>query len=488
MSLARRSIASAGWNIASNWMGMIIQFIRLVLLARWLPVTVFGVYALASSIVMLSVKVADFGMSGAFVHRSPETEDEDRAAAVQFTFRSGFTLVWTIVLLGGTLLFAEGDMRVALLTLTMTTAGMQFTSTPGLILLRRVTMQRTAAIRMIIVLLATPIMLALAWYGFDLWALLALNIVTLAVTVTMLYLWKPIWRPHFALDPPVMRYFLHFGRRNFLSALLYDALDRVDDIWVGFFLGSTALGFYSRAYSLATYPRKILAMPVNWVVGGTYAELKYDRARLSKAFFTSNALLIRSGFFLAGLLALITPEFIDLLLGEKWLPMLTTFRLMLIFTLLDPIKITVSSLIGLAGGKPEWVAKARLVQLGVLLGGLFTLGVYWKIEGVALAVDLMLTVGIGILFWQARNFVDFSLKSLFLAPSMALAVSVTCGVGITRFPISQMMADWQNGLVKGSVFAAAYILTLFFLERDSINALKTWLVKSLPKHRSLPSI
>ena len=484
MSLAKRSVTSAGWNIASNWSGMLIQFVRLVLLARWLPVEVFGVYALASSIVTLSVKVADFGMSGAFIHRAPETEDEDRAAATQFTFRMSFTLIWATILATGTLLFAEGQLRIALLALTAIVAGLQFTSTPSLILLRRVTQQRTAAIRTIVVIIATPIMLALAWYGFELWALIAANAVTLVVNVIGLYLWRPVWNPHFAWEPPVMRYFLRFGRKNFLSSILYDTLDRIDDIWVGFFLGPTALGFYSRAYSLATYPRKILAMPVNWVVGGTYSELKGDRARLSKAFFTSNALLIRSGFFLAGLLALIAPEFINLLFGEKWMPMLTVFRLMLVFTLLDPIKVTISSLIGLAGGKPEQVAQARFIQLIVLIAGLFTFGSFWGIEGVAISVNLMLVVGVAILLWKAKTYVDFSLKLLFLAPGIALGMSVVAGAIISKLAFVEVATDLQIILVKSIIFTVIYLPALFLLEPHLVQTLKDLLAVSRPKRKT----
>jgi O-antigen/teichoic acid export membrane protein len=208
----------------------------------------------------------------------------------------------------------------------------------------------------------------------------------------MLYAWRPVWKPRFAWDPEVMRYFLDFGSRNFFNAILYQALDRIDDIWVGIFLGETATGFYSKAYSFATYPRKVLAAPVNWVIGGTYAELKHDRERLSRLFRIVNSVLIRSGFFLAGLLALIAPEFIRVLLGEKWLPMLNAFRLMLVFTLFDPIKITIASVIGLAGGKPEWVLGARTAQLVLMLVGLFALRPSLGISGVAIAVDGMLVL------------------------------------------------------------------------------------------------
>jgi len=465
MSLAERTVTSITWKVVANAASMVAQFGRAIILARWLPVDIFGIYAWAFSVTKLSVVLADFGMSGAFVHRVPETEDEDRAAAVQFSFSVGFTLIWAALLVAGTFLFTDSSthLRTALLVLILTTALLQFSSTPSLILLRRVQQRRKAVIQLLSTVISTFVMLWLAWRGVTLWALLASDCVSVVVHLAVLYGWRPVWQPRLAWDPEVMHYFLSFGSRNFLNVILYQALDRIDDIWVGLYLGETAIGFYSKAYSFATYPRNILAVPFNWVIGGAYAELKHDRERLSRVFRVANSLLIRSGFFLAGLLALIAPEFIRMLLGEKWLPMLDAFRLMLVFTLFDPIKITIASVISLAGGKPERVLGARMAQLVLMLGGLFILGPSLGIAGVALAVDGMLVLGIGILLWQARSFVDYSLTGLFGLPTAALIL----GGALSAYVSTQIgipFSDWQMVLLKGGIFSIAYGIVLLLGE------------------------
>ncbi|RMD66614.1 hypothetical protein D6833_01280, partial [Candidatus Parcubacteria bacterium] len=440
-----------------------ILFVRSVMLARLLPVETFGVYALAGSIVTLSVTLPNFGLGGAFLHRAPETEDEGQAAATHFTLKAILTLVWAAVLALGALVFATGEIRVALLLLTATTAGVELTQTYWLILVRRVVHRRLALLQLIQVLLTTVAALSLAWNGATLWALLTTDIVALAVTFVGLCLWRPVWRPHLAWSPDRVRYFLHFGSRNFVAAVLLRTLDRVDDLWAGFYLGKTALGFYAKAYTFATYPRRVLAVPVNQVVRGTYAALKGDRQRLSQAFFRTNALLVRSGFFLAGLLALIAPEFIRLLLTDKWLPMLDAFRLMLVFTLLDPLKISISHVL-VAVGRPEQVMRARLVQLVILVIGLFSLGPWLGIAGVALAVDLMLAVGIGILLWMVRAYVDFSLARLFAAPGLALTLGLILGGAVSRLP-GVSGNDWLSAFGKAVVFSSVYAGVLVWMER-----------------------
>jgi O-antigen/teichoic acid export membrane protein len=469
MSLAERSVTAVGWNAFSNSIRVVVLFGRSVLLARWLPVDTFGVYAGATAIISLTAIVAMFGMGYAFLHRCAETEDEERTAAVHFTLQLVFTFAWTGLTVLGTLLFTSGETRLALLLLTATAAVNQVTQTPRLILVRRVVHRRLALLELLTALLTTAVAVVLAWQGITLWALLATDVVAAVLALGMLYLWRPVWRPRLAWDRQVRVYLLSFGGRSLAAVVLQRALDEVDDLWTRVFLGTNAMGFYSRAYTFATYPRTILAAPVNVVASGTYAELKGQRRRLSQAFFRANALLVRTGFFLAAVMALVTPEFIRLLLGEKWLPMLDAFRLMLIYTLLDPIKITVASVLT-ASGAPEKVVRARFIQLIILIAGLVTLGPRFGIVGVAVAVDVMLVVGVLLLMREARRFVDFSTLRLFAVPALALSVGLLAARFAVNLPgISQ--SDWISAAVKIAVFSVLYGGILLALERENVKVL-----------------
>lgn len=478
--LARRSVSSVGWNMAGGMTGMAVLFVRSVLLARLLEVDVFGIYAGAGALVALTAVFATFGMGGAFLHRSAETQDEQQAAAVHWTLKLLFTLAWAAVMVAFALLYAEGAQRLALLVLTLTQVGDELTQTSRLILIRRVVHRRLALLQLLDALFTTVVSVGLALLGAGLWALLATDIVSMLLGIAGLLIWRPVWRPRLAWRSTVVRYYLRFGSRNLTAGLLLTALDRLDDLWTLRYLGETALGYYSRAYTFATYPRKILAVPVNQVASGAYAELKGDRLRLSQAFFRSNALLVRSGFFLAGLLALIAPEFIVILLGEKWLPMLQAFRLMLVFTLLDPIKMTVADLF-IAVGRPELVVRVRLAQLIVMVAGLFILGMRLGITGVALAVNIMLVVGIGILLWQARRFVDFSARRMFMVPALALLVGMAVGAG--AMSALTAVSPWITGSIKTLTFGATYIILLLLLERRTFMETMTPAVAALRSMR-----
>ena len=469
--------------MASGMSGLVVLFARSIILARLLPVETFGVYAGASALVVLTSVFATFGMGGAFLHRAAETEDENRAASIHFTLKLMFTAAWAVVLIAFALLRTTGDQQTALIVITLATAGLEITQTPRLILVRRVVHRRLALLQFADALLSTALAVGLALMGVTLWALLATDLSLMFVSIVGLFIWRPVWRPWFSWNREVVRYYLSFGSRNFGAGALLLALDRVDDLWTLRYLGDTALGYYSRAYTFATYPRRILAGPVNQVAGGTYAELKGERKRLSQAFFRTNALLVRSGFFLAGLLALIAPELIAILLGDKWLPMLQSFLLMLVYTLLDPIKMTVADLF-VAVGRPELVFRVRLLQLGVMVVGLFALGTRFNIAGVALAVDTMVVVGITVLLWQAREYVDFSARRLFAVPMLALVLGLAAGAGVVALLTTP--APWLSATLKTVLFVLAYGGVLALLERQTLTAMVLPAVRQLLRRRRPP--
>ena len=460
----------------ANTIYLVLVLARSILLARWLPIEVFGVYAGARAFVGLTATVPGLGMGGAFVHRAREVEDETRAATTHFTLKLLFTSVWVLLLGLYLIVFDSTQNRLAVLVIMAATAVSHLTETPNLILQRRVMHRRLALLQVLIGLLGTSLALVLGFMSVDqssdnlaLWSLLSVHVVIVLSNVFALYVWQPVWRPRLAWSPDIVRYFLRFGSQNFLATLLLQVIDKIDDLWTKAYLGNAALGFYSRSYTFATYPRELVARPVNKVSQGTYAALKNDRLALSKAFFRTNAFLVRSGFFLAGLLVLIAPEFIRIVLTDKWLPMLNVFRLMLLFTLLDPLKSSVSLLM-VATGDAHRPIPARLIQLVALLMGLFWLGPRLGIEGVAIAVNVMMVIGMAFLFWQARDYVDYSPRKLFLLPFIAVAVGVFLGRAALRIP-GVLGADWRTAVIKAAVFALIYgLILLLFERRETIRA------------------
>ena len=232
------------------------------------------------------------------------------------------------MLIGGALFLnrTDPDFWLAYVVIVLSNAVYYLTNTPAAILVRKVEHRRLALAKILNKIFTLVFAIILALQGYYIWALLVSNLVAAVVYLFVFYVWKPVWRPKLNWNVVIIRYYLRFGVKQLIASLLSNALDETDDIWIKTYLGAGPLGFYSKAYSFALYPGKILANPVYQVMGGTYAEVSNDRAQLSEAFERVNGMLIRSGFLLVGGIALIAPEFVAIVLGEKWLPMVMTFR------------------------------------------------------------------------------------------------------------------------------------------------------------------
>jgi O-antigen/teichoic acid export membrane protein len=469
MSLLQRSVRSSTYNVASGLIQTLVSFVRSIFLFRLLSPEVFGVYSFASAVIILTGSFPNFGMAGALLHRAPESEGEE-ALRVHFTLNLIFNLIWFAVMVGpGWFFIREPNSRWVFLVILITQVVDNLTETGRTKLSRSVTFRRLAFINLLITLVGSVTAVLLAFDGFGIWSLVSTDIVSALLMLVGIYFIRPVWKPRLGWIQNRVEYFVNFGRRGFLSAPLQQTIHKIDDIWTGLFLGDNSLGFYSRAYRLATYPGILLAAPLNPVALATYAELKNKPDQMEIAFAWINGLLIRFSCLVGGWLVLIAPEFILLVAGEPWLPMINTFRLMLFFTLLDPLKITIAGIFN-AIGRPEIGVKVQLMQLGILSVSLFAFGWLLGIEGVAIAVDLMVICGIVVLLRKAKAFISISIRELFVAPVLALSIAGLVVVLIYS-QSSGVIHPFLNILFKSLIFLPGYLILLFFLERDRLKSM-----------------
>jgi O-antigen/teichoic acid export membrane protein len=483
-SLARRSLTSLTWNTFASLVTLPVSFTQTVLLARLLPVEYFGIFGGLTAIINLSYPVFEFGLSAAALHRAPETEDEEKAIAIFFTLRLILSSLWAMLLTIFAWLALDGQRRTVFLVMTAAAWAM-YTSVAGQVLLiRRVQHRRLAIGDILQTVVVFVVTLLIAYLTGSIYALVIAPAVQALINWILFFIYRPVWRPRLLWEAAAVRYFLSFGWKVMGGVTISVALDYLDDLWTAVFLGDRALGYYSRAYRFATYPRLILSEPVNSVSTGMYAELKFDRPRLSQAFYQVNALLLRSGFLMAGWLTLIAPQFIRLFLGDKWLPMLEAFRLMLLYAMLSPIRNTVSNVL-IAVGKPEQASLSRLAQLIALVIGLFALGPSLGIQGVALAVDFMLVVGLVSLFIYVRWYVDFSLKRLFVVPGVALAIGLVAGT-LSTHVVGLPSSDWWRLIIQSIVYFIVYSALLFALEGKELRHTVQETLKIIGQPERLP--
>ena len=464
--IASKAVVGSAWSIGASAITIVSGLVRSVLLARILTPKIFGVVALALVFANMATLVTTFGFNAALIQYKG---DAKQASSTHFVIRvsSAIGTVLVALLLAPILTHFYPDRfllvpaLLAILTLRILGAA---NSTPETLLQRRLEFRRLMVLNVVSSLAMTIIAPLLAWAGWGVWSLvIGEQGVSLVVSALGLWTIRPVWKIRLQFDRLIARQYFRFGFFVMLSGQLTYWLDQFDDFWTGTALGDVALGYYSKAYEFAHYPRRVVARPVQDVVFSTYARLQDDRKRLSKAFYRVNSLVIRFGFLVSVVLVLVAEEFVAILLGPKWLPMVLTFQLMVVYCLLDPLIVT-SGRLATAVGQPQILTRIKVLQLIIFVPSVIALAYYFGIEGVAVAADVMLFVGVALIMHQMRRFVDFSLRRMFGAPLLALLLATIAAIGFSE--LLTLQREWLVLIVRAGTASSVYLGILLVLERS----------------------
>ena len=414
-------------------------------MARLLFPSHFGVVALSLLYVNLAGQVQAFGLDQGLIHRVDSDESVNRT---YFTLRVSFLAGVLLLIIGAAPLLGRAypempQLRWIVIALGGAAAIESLSSIQETFLSKELRFKQLAVVDVAASVVMTLVGPLLAYAGAGPWALVAEQSSGVATRFGMSWLVFRSWSPRFGWERSTATWFWKFGKPNWAAANLRILMDRFDDFWVGTSLGGQSLGFYSRSYEFARYTRRAVANPLVTVFVPIFARLQQDRAALSRAFYRVAYLIVRVGFLISGAFALVMPEFIELAIGQKWRPMLLTFRLMLVYCLVDSLIVLGEGLL-VALGRTRQVRTVNLIQALTLVPGVIVGAEVAGIEGVAVAADLMLVVGLLVILNYLKQSIDFSFFKLFALPLLILLLAWGA--------VSFIDQSWRPGLLATGIF------------------------------------
>jgi len=465
--LAVKTVKGSAYSIGTSAVTMVLGFGRSVLMARLLTPEDFGVVAFAMTFLSFTAPLRNFGLDQALIHHKfEESSSLGEALAVHFFLRLVLISFFVLLLLAAMpvlrYFYPQKTMLVpVLLTLTVGDVAIALGSTPTAYLRKEMRFKELSVLQLLTSLSMTVIGPLMAWQGWGVWAIVAERISGVIVAAVVVWVVIRPWRFRLGLDMEKVRWYLGYGRFIFATLSFGKALEEFDDFWIGTTLGNLALGYYSKAYEIALYPRRVISDPLTAVVFPLFAKLQDNRLQLSKAYFRFSSLVTRISFLLGGVLVLGASDFVYLILGEMWMPMVITFQLMIFYVLLDPL-VMIGASLAQAVGHPGFWTRTRVVQVGFFVPAVILGSRFWQINGVALATDLALLLGLVLLFLQNRHLVDISLRRLFGFPTLALLLGA--GISWQISPNSVWGSQAIGGILKVLAFVFVYLMVLLLTE------------------------
>jgi O-antigen/teichoic acid export membrane protein len=155
----------------------------------------------------------------------------------------------------------------------------------------------------------------------------------------------------------------------------------VDRLIIGRFLGASALGYYSLAYQLITFPLMRLNPAVTQVALPTLSKLQHDSALLRRGYLKVVSFIATVSFPILAGIFLVAPQFVELVYGKTWLPAVAVIRILCAVGALKALGNPIGSLL-LSRGRADIGFYWNVLGL-VAMSSANYIGVRWGIEGAA---------------------------------------------------------------------------------------------------------
>ena len=384
-SLSKKVVRGGVWLFTLRITNRGLGFIRTIILARLLAPGDFGILGIAMLAASTFDAFSQTGFQSALIQKKDDVRDYLDVAWTALAIRG--VLLFSILFVTAPLIAKFFNSTQAELVIMVIAVNMLITGfgNIGIVFFQKelefnkqFTYEFSATIVDLIVSISLAFILKNVWAL--VWGGMAKNITRFFLSYIL-----HSYRPRLRFDKDKFRDLFGFGIWISGSTILIFLITQGDDIFVGKMLGVTALGFYQMAYLLSNLPSTEIADVISRVTFPAYSRLQDDLMKLREAYLKVLQVTAYVSIPLAGGIFILSYEFTQIFLGEKWLPMVPAIQILALAGLIGSISATTRPIFhGI--GKPKVDMIWQIIRLLVLVAVIYPLTIRWGISGAAVAV------------------------------------------------------------------------------------------------------
>lgn len=469
MSLQKRAMRGVFWSVTQKWGNQLISTAVFLLLARLLGAKSFGLVALANVYIAFAEIFLEQGLADAIVQRKDiDKEHLDTAfwtSAIIGLFLVAISIIGSDAIAG---IFREPEIAPIIRWLSL---GIIINSFSGVqtALLRRDLNFKVLAVRTLAgTVISSIVGVVMALMGFGIWSLVAKHLIFMGVGVLLMW-GVSDWRPGFSFSRRHFNEMFSFGI-NVVGFNFFNFFNRrSDDLLIGYFLGSTALGFYSVAYRLLMIMMRLLTGVINTVIFPTFSKIQDDLPRIKNAFYkaTKFTSLFAIPCFLGA--AAIAPELILVSFGEEWVDSIQVMQALSIGVFIQSLMLLNSNVL-LAVGKADWRFKLNILNAVINFTG-FLIAVRFGILAIAISFTIRaILVYPAYLFALKKatyiNSITYLRKIILPFISSTIMVS---SIFITKYFFEINLSNLYLATIYSFIGSIVYISATFFLSPEIVK-------------------
>jgi O-antigen/teichoic acid export membrane protein len=435
MDIKQKAAKGVFWSAMQKWGEQSISFVVFLILARLLGPEVFGLVALSSIYLAFIQTFLDQGFAEAIVQRD-NLEDEHLDTAFWVSICT--SLLLTILSFAGAGLvadfFKEPQLVAIVQWLSLSFILRGLNSVQAAILRRKLDFKSLAVRSLIGIVVGGVVGVGMAYAGCQAWSLVGQQLSNLIVGVPLMW-WVSGWRPGFKISGKHFKDLFAFGINVTGFNLLNFFNRRSDNLLIGFYLGSVALGYYNIAYRLLQIMTQLLTNITAQVAVPAFARLQREPERVRQAFYKVTQLTSLVSFPCFLMVAVLAPQIVPILFGTEWMPSIPVMQVLSIMGILESIFFFNSSVL-LGMGKANWRLWINCFN-AITNVMAFTFAVQWGIVAVAAA---------------------YAIRGYTFSPIPLLAVQKAIHIKFTTY-LQQFVAPLAASvLMIGAIWGTRYLL------------------------------
>jgi len=383
MSFGARVIAALGWTAGGRLVAQVVAWGVTIVVMRILDPTDYGLLAMATVLTGFAGLFASLGLGGAVVHaREIDTATLRGVFGMVIAMNCGLFVVVYFTAPAVAIFFGEDRLTAIIRVIAIQFLVGVIGVIPDSMLARELEFKRRALLELSASIVGAATTLALALAGWGVWSLVYGSLVGATWSAVGLNFIRPFFHlPILAFRR--LRELFAFGGYVIMSRMLLYTYLQADMVIGGRFLGKEQVGYYSVGMHLASLPVQRISAILNEVAFPAFARIQDERERVARYLLQSIRLLSLLSFPVFWGIAAVAPEFVRVLLGDKWEPAILPLQLL---ALLMPIRmigqLMPPTLQGI--GQAKLVARNQL-QACVVMVIAFLVGVRYGIIGLSLA-------------------------------------------------------------------------------------------------------
>jgi len=466
MSTAKKAIAGTFFIGLSSYINIGLNLFFSIVLARLLLPEHYGVLAMATVYATLVGLVREWGVASALLYKKDEVEKTAQTLFWLQLFLAGASLLLVMVGYPVVQHFYDRTLWLVLVWLTLGGVIQAMGLIPKTLLEKEISFKGLAIVEVMAIGLSGLVAVVMAKNGFGLWSLAAQKFLEIAFRTAGAWGLRP-WIPSWGWDKQIVKWFFRsFGWPIWLSGIASLLLFQFDKFIVGNLISTESLGFYAKAYSLASLPTGMVTGIVSRVTFPVYAQYQDQKEKLTRAFS-----LVTSGMWRIALpislgLVLSARELVEIMIGAKWLPLVPIFQLLLVYSMIRVLLDDTGPFLSGGLGKPVLTTKALFLQAMILVIISPFLVWRWGASGEAVAVSVVAVGGIIYIYWHISRRLQINFSQIFLAPAVSsLAGSILALIYAPLIPPTL----WSQLIAKSLIFSGGYLLSLWILERKRLR-------------------